>query len=122
MLHWLLSRRRRRRPRLPRAADAALRICRLCRSDYVVPVDSGIADEEHWWLRLRCGQCGIGREVTITNDEAQRYERELGVGMAVIERVVRDIDRESMEREVETLIEALRHDLVDASDFARASE
>jgi hypothetical protein len=111
VLHWLLSRRRRR-------PDAALRICWLCRGDYVVPIDSRITDEEHWWLRLRCGQCGSGREVTITNDEAQRYDRELGVGMAVIERVVRDIDRESMEREVETLIAALRHDLVDASDFA----
>jgi len=59
--------------------------------------------------------------VTVTNEEAQRYDRDLSRGMAVITGVADKLDRESMEHELTTLISALRHDLIDASDFAGGS-
>jgi hypothetical protein len=119
MLFWHFN--RRSRTPGPARAGRALRFCPSCRSDCVVPVDHRIADDDHWWMRLRCGECGTGREVTVTNDEAQRYDRALSKGMAVITRVADKLDRESMEHELATLISALRHDLVDASDFAGGS-
>jgi hypothetical protein len=120
MLYWLFNHRSRRPGPAPRAG-AALRLCPSCRSDCVVPVDHRAADDDHWWMRLRCGECGSGREVTVTNDEAQHYDRALSKGMAVITGVADKLDRESMEHELATLISALRHDLIDASDFAGGS-
>jgi hypothetical protein len=110
MLSWLFN----RRPREP-----GLRDCPSCRSDCVVPVEYRIEDDEHWWMRLRCGECGSARDVTVPNEDAQRYDRELARGMAAIDRVVEQLDRESMEHEVDTLVLALRHDLIDAFDFQR---
>lgn len=81
-------------------ADTGLRVCAACHARFVVPVDHRIADDRHWWLRLRCGQCGEVREVVVTFDEAQRYDRELAQDMA-------------------TIVAALGRDLVDASDLAR---
>jgi hypothetical protein len=120
MLFWLFNRRS-RTPGRPVETGAGLRMCPSCRSDYVVPVDHRVADDDHWWMRLRCGECGSAREVTVTNDDAQRYDRALSKGMAVITRVAEKLDRESMEHEFTTLISALRHDLIDASDFAGGS-
>jgi len=110
----MLSRLLNRRP-----PPTGLCVCPLCRSDCVVPVDHLAADEEHWWMRLRCGACGAGREMTVTNEDAQRYDRDLARGMAAIERTVKRLDRDSAKRELRTLISAFRHDLIDASDFAR---
>lgn len=118
MLFWLFNRRS-RRPGA--AAGGGLAVCPSCRSDYVVPVDHRVADDDHWWIRLRCGECGNARDVTVTNDEAQRYDCALSKGMAVITRVADELDRESMEHELARLIAALRHDLIDASDFAGGS-
>ena len=98
---------------------AALHVCPDCRRDCVVPVDWHTADDDHWWLRLRCGECGGTCELTVTDDEAARFERDLAVGMATIRGVVAALDRESMEHELTTLVAALQRDLIDASDFAR---
>ena len=110
MLSWILRRRRR---------EPDLLICPSCGGDVVVPVDHLAVDGEHWWMRLRCGACGAGREMTVTNEDAQRYDRDLARGMAAIERTVKRLDRDSAKRELRTLISAFRHDLIDASDFAR---
>jgi len=120
MIFWLFNRRSRRLGPTARAG-AALRLCALCRSDCVVPVDHRVADDDHWWMRLRCGECGSARELTVTNDEAQRYDRALSRGMAVMAGVADALDRECMEHELRMLISALRDDLIDASDFAGRS-
>ena len=70
-------------------------------------------------MRLRCGECGAAREVTATDDEADRFGRELDRG---VRRIADELDRLERERMAETarvLAEALERDLVDASDFER---
>jgi hypothetical protein len=68
--------------------------CPWCRSAYVVPVDYHAVDEERWWLRLRCGECGNARALTVSNEEAHRYERRLDAGVAVLQRLVDALDHD----------------------------
>ena len=51
--------------------------CPLCHSDYVVPIDWEPVSDERWWIFLRCGECGISRDVTVSDEIAQRYDAEL---------------------------------------------
>jgi len=69
-------------------------------------------------MLLRCGACDTWREVTVTNDIAARYDLELDRRMDVVARAVERLDRSRMAAEVETMILALRHGLVDPADFA----
>jgi hypothetical protein len=117
MLLLFLSRCRRRGRSRPARADAGLHVCSCCRSDFVVPVAWEGSDETHWWIRLRCGECGHVHEVTVEDDVAQRFDRALAEGMGALRAVVASNDRKAMECDLETLIGALRYDLIEASDF-----
>ena len=92
-------------------------MCPACRSQSVVPVDWAPADATHWWIRLRCGECEQTREVTVPDDVAQRFDRDLATSMVAMQEAVAAIDRKAMQQALNTLQGALRHDLVDASDF-----
>jgi hypothetical protein len=85
----------------------------------VVPVDFAEHGDDAWWLVLRCGACGASREVIASDEEADRFGRELDRG---VQRIADEIDRIERERMAETarvLSEALERDLIDASDFER---
>ncbi len=49
--------------------------------------------------------------------QAKQFDRDLLPGMRAIERIVDELDRERMRREVEIFAVALARDLVTASDF-----
>lgn len=87
-----------------RRNKSALRSCPSCGSTFVVPVDYHVADDDHWWLRLRCGECERSRDVTVSNDDAQRYDRELGTSVVGLRMLVEAIDRDAMERELSVLV------------------
>jgi hypothetical protein len=92
--------------------------CAMCAGDYVNPVDWEPVNETHWWMLLRCGACDTWREVTVTNEIAARFDLELDRRMDVVARAVERLDRSRMAAEVETMILALRHGLVDPADFS----
>jgi hypothetical protein len=92
--------------------------CAMCAGDYVNPVDWEPVGETHWWMLLRCGACDTWREVTVTNDIAARYDLDLDRRMDVVARALERLDRSRMAAEVETMILALRHGLVDPADFS----
>jgi ribosomal protein S27AE len=100
-------------------ARAELVACPACGASYVVPVAFEEDGPEHWWMRLRCGECGGYREAVVENGDAERYDAELGDGMREIRATADRLDRERMQRDVETLIDCLRRDLIDVGDFAR---
>ena len=72
-------------------------------------------------MRLRCGECHVWREVTVTNKVAERFDVELDRRADILHRTLAKLDRERMVQQVETMIGALRHGLIDAGDFARAA-
>jgi hypothetical protein len=115
MLFLFLSRRRRQDRSQP--TRPGLHVCSCCRSDFVVPVDWEEADATHWWIRLRCGECGHVREVTVADVVAQRFDHALEASMVTLRSAVASSDRKGMEHDLDTLIAALRRDLIDASDF-----
>ena len=104
----------RRQP--PPASD--LHRCQLCYDDSVVPIEAEPLDLDLWDMRLRCGQCGTYRDVIVSDDAAQRYDKELNHGMAQIAAALQRAEREHMHAEVRIFIAALERDLIDAGDFA----
>ena len=75
--------------------------------------------DEHWLIELRCGECGAWREVRVTNEEAKAFDFTLDRQTDQIRRALDRIDRERMEAELDVLVGALEHDLIDPADFAR---
>ena len=63
-------------------------------------------------MRLRCGECHVWREVTVTNKVAERFDIELDRRADLIQRALAKLDRERMVQQVETMIGALRHGLI----------
>ena len=102
-----------------RRTDELLR-CACCASDFVSPVDAAERGETEWWIRLRCGKCGETREVVVSQDTADRYDRALDRTSEPIVSNLRRIERERMAADVEAFTTALRLDLFDAADFGAA--
>jgi hypothetical protein len=112
-------RRRAPAPKTAAATTAELEVCVHCGRDFVQPLDWEPRGEERWWMFLRCAECGVSREVTVTNDEADRFERALHSRASVLSTAARRLETERLADEVDTFVRALEHDLIDASDFAR---
>jgi hypothetical protein len=104
-----------RRPRTP----LGLEHCPLCGRDFVNPVSWEPADDRHWWMLLRCGECDAWQEVTVSDAVAQRFDAELDRRADLLARALARLDRQRMAADVETMIAALRRGLIDAADFAR---
>jgi hypothetical protein len=94
-----------------------LEVCTSCRSDYVHPVEWGESGDEHWWMRLRCGECRAEREVTVANAVAQRFGDRLDTAESELQRAAARLDAERMAGEVETFAVALERDLIGPADF-----
>jgi hypothetical protein len=71
----------------------SLSICVHCARDFVAPVSFEPVGRDRWWMFLRCGQCGVSREVTVSNAEARRYDDELIGVMRAIRRAADDFAR-----------------------------
>jgi hypothetical protein len=107
-------------PGRPRSAPA-LELCPACGTDFVNPVEWSAVEDHSWWMLLRCAQCEHTREVTVSNAEAERFDEALDSRADPIARAIRTLDLERMAATVETLIVALRRDLIGPADFARAA-
>ena len=79
------------------------------------PIEWAEHDETNWWMRLRCGQCGEFREVVVSQEVANRYDRALDRTSEAIVSTLARLDRERMTAEVEAFTTALRLDLFDAA-------
>lgn len=108
----------RRRPSTPHKASAGLETCLVCGRDFVQPVAWEPDGPERWWMFLRCGECGVSREVVVSNDEAGRFETALHERAKIVARGVRELEEERISTEVAGFVSALEHDLIVPADFA----
>ena len=96
---------------------SGLNQCRICHDDFVVPVCWEEVDDLHWHLLLRCAQCETYRDVTVGNEVAEAYQRDLERGRSEIAASLKRSDRARMLAELPVLGAALERDLIDAGDF-----
>ena len=82
--------------RSTRPAEDDLHHCAACGKDYVNPVNWEPVTPEAWWMQLRCGECDVYREVTVTNKVAERFDIELDRRADLIHRALHKLDRERM--------------------------
>src|SRR3712207_1388475 len=108
----------RRRSPAAKKPDAGLENCPVCGRDFVQPVSWEPANETQWWMFLRCGECGMSREVTVTNEEADRFERALHARASVLAAQVRKLEEERLSAQIDAFADALDRDLIDADFFA----
>jgi uncharacterized Zn finger protein len=100
-------------------ADRRLIHCPECGTDTANPVRWHEHDHAHWWIRLRCGECAAVRDLIVTDDEAERLDRDLQPGVTKIAVTVIGLERARMRADVATLTAALERDLIAPEDFVR---
>lgn len=105
-------------PGLREATTDDPRVCRWCQRSYACADDWTATDDEHWRVRMRCGQCGYEREVLLSNTAAARLEERLAADMDAIARDAARLDAERMADEVEAFLADLRAGRVAPADFA----
>ena len=106
------------RRRSPDKPSAGLEICPVCTRDFVQPVSWEAEGDTAWWMFLRCGECGMSREVTVTNAEADRYERALHARASVVAGQLRKLEEERLSAEIDAFATALEKGVIDADFFA----
>jgi uncharacterized Zn finger protein len=104
--------------RRPAPAPKALLACPQCGADGLCPMQWETFGDDHWFMWLRCGECGTWLEALVGNRTAAAMDVQLDRQQAAIAAQAEAFEAERMAVEVETLITALNRDLVDASDFA----
>ena len=81
-------------------------------------MDWAPADDAHWHIELRCGDCGHRWELDIHDSRAATFDMQLDEDQYAIRKSLDRLDRERMAAEVETFAAALSHDLIEPADFA----
>lgn len=106
-------------PQSTSAEPAESCACPSCRSDAVAIVTLHEHGRDHWWLQLRCGECGVWRVTVLDEQGAERFQTDYEAHVTVIEKAAERLDRARMELEADVFAQALERDLIDAGDFAR---
>ena len=107
---------RRARPPADEPAPLTCR-CERCGAEAFVPVKWEERGRSFWWIRARCGRCGLVREAVATDEEALAFDRDVMRGMVEIRGALERIERRRMREDAELLAQALERDLIDAADF-----
>ena len=100
------------------SATAGLEDCPVCGRDFVQPVSWEPAGDAAWWMFLRCGECGMSREVAVSNAEADRFERALHARASVLAGTARKLEDERLSAEIDAFAAALENGVIDADFFA----
>ena len=70
--------------------------CLWCGSKYVSLVEMEHADETHWRVLLRCGECGVWCDETVGLSAMDAFDRELDRAADVIASELLRLDQERM--------------------------
>lgn len=105
-------------PPHPLHETSGLSTCVHCRRNFVSPVEWEPIRESGWWMLLRCAECGVSREVTVSNAVADRYDEELARDAKAMSHAAHRLEMEQMAAEIDTFVAALEHGLIEPADFS----
>jgi hypothetical protein len=97
------------------------RVCGGCGSDAFAMVERHELADGQWRVLLRCGKCETWQELLVSSAAVQRLDSALRSGLGAIALDLQALDRDRMAAQVESFVEALARDLIDARDFASPS-
>jgi hypothetical protein len=104
--------------RIETKTASGLHVCPACKSPLVQPTCWEQTDERgHWRLWRRCPECEWHGEGVHGEHEIDAYDEELDNGTGALTKVLKGLERESMQRMAETFAAALDADLITAEDF-----
>ena len=98
-------------------ADELLR-CPACRDASMCPMDWEADGELAWWMRCRCGNCGVWVEAVVPNRQAAALDVALDRQLDVIRRAADVLELERMTVEADVFIAALQRGGIHPADFA----
>jgi hypothetical protein len=104
--------------RRPEPVAEELDVCLLCGRNFVHPVDWHEAGRRHWWVDLRCGECGARRRGFFPDEAMQRLDRRLDDGQREISREADRMHLSWRSDEADAFAAALDRNLIEAHDFA----
>jgi hypothetical protein len=84
----------------------------------VYPIDWEPVDDERWAIELRCGECGLVRDVVAPNAQTAEFDVLLDRQQRTIERELAHMEAARMAAEVDAFIDALGRNLINPADFA----
>ncbi len=103
-----------------RPADSTLEqldVCLRCGRDLVHPVRWHEADQHHWWVELRCGECGTSRRGCFADETLERFDRRLDTRQHEIELEADRLHESWRSDEADAFAAALERGLIEANDF-----
>ena len=95
-----------------------LHVCEACGSGLVQPTRwEQAGGRGHWRLWRRCPECEWRSDAIHGEREIDAYDEELDSGTQALSGVLKQLERESMQRIVDSFAAALDADLIGADDF-----
>jgi hypothetical protein len=85
----------------------------------VNPAHAEPLDDDRWTMLLRCRACGATFRRVVSNEDAERYDRDLDRGWNAIGRAAQRLEHEQMVEWADAFVVAIARDLIDAGDFSR---
>ena len=101
-----------------KARATGLHVCDGCGSGLVQPTrwQQG-PDRGHWRLWRRCPECEWSCDAVHGEREIDAYDEELDAGTQALSGVLKQLERENMQRMADSFAAALAVDLITADDF-----
>jgi hypothetical protein len=97
-----------------------LHVCPDCFDGFVYPVTWTESGDDSWWLLLRCGGCGVWRDVVASNEAVAAFDRVLDEGIESISAEADRLERDALAEQADAFAKALDLDLLGAEDFGSA--
>lgn len=97
--------------------STSIRFCVECNDDMVYPFDWDEHDADTWFVIARCGNCGIFRELYMTNAEVEDWDCWLDDTADEIMRAYKSLMRDNMHGEIERFVKMLELDIIMPEDF-----
>jgi hypothetical protein len=107
----------RKRKEIP--ARVKLTDCVECKQPFAYPImdESHEAENDMWFVVLRCGNCFYVRELLITQARADEFDTDVATYERMMRVFLKLMEKESMEDYVNRFARALEVDAILAEDF-----